>query len=55
MSETTLKKGDILAIRTADIPPVGVGRLAVEHATGVVFAGFNAILVGYVPFEIVFA
>ena len=55
MSKTTLKKGDILTIRPADISSVGVGCLAGDHATGVVFAGFNAILVGNVLFEIVFA
>jgi hypothetical protein len=51
MSETTLKKGDILL----DPLTYRVGRLAGDHATGVVFAGFNAILVGNVPFEIEFA
>jgi hypothetical protein len=36
---------------------VSVGRPAAEdgHATGVVFVGFNVVLIGYVSFEIAFS
>jgi hypothetical protein len=56
-AETTLEKSDIPAIRPADIPPVSVGRPAIEdgHATGVVFVGVNVALIGYVSFEIAFS
>ena len=57
MAETTLERSDVPAIRPADMPPVSVGRPAVEdgHATGAVFVGVNVALIGYVSFEIAFS